>query len=169
MLWWKRVHTYIRTYTVHIRSPGGNRTINVRVNWTFIRFECYMTKLIIISSFLLSLLSCFLSLRFFCVYLSLLMFYFLLYFLHLSFTLLLLFIAFFFLFLLCFCFSFFVQLLCLFYSFVYISVLAAFFLFLSVTDFPLSLSFCFFPSVIVFTFCLYFCLSFVTCKGSNIP
>lgn len=64
-----------RTYTVHIRSPGGNRTINVRVNWTFIRFECYMTKLILISSFLLVFVIVFFTLCFFCVYLSLLIFF----------------------------------------------------------------------------------------------
>lgn len=71
--------TRAHTHTLHIRSPGGNRTINVRVNWTFIRFECYMTELIIISSFLFVFVIMFFTFHFLCVYLSLLMFYFLLY------------------------------------------------------------------------------------------
>jgi len=146
-----------RTYTIHIRSPGGNRTINVRVNWTFIRFECYMTKLIVISSFLFVFVITIFTFCFFCVYLSLLMFFFLFFIYFLHFPSLLFFIAsFIFLFLLrSFIFPSLSSCSVFFYSFVYISVLAALFLFLSLC--PTSLYLC-----LSVSFPLYFCLRFAS-------
>lgn len=118
-----------RTYTVHILSPGGNRTIDVRLHWTFLQFECYVKKNL--SLFLPSFCLCFHSfylLFLLCVSFS---FDFLLSFIFFIFPSLLFFIPFF----LCFYYVFFIFLLChaafSFSPFVYISVLATLFLFLS--------------------------------------